>query len=144
MGADVNRCKNPWFCSWLQLDSNQLVNSSYFSSFGTVRSVVRIHSPRPEILGKGPLALSGLSFLWHGLWHNPFIESSSSKTPLPRIPVIPGLPRILEFPVTWVTSDSLTTRKFCNFFWGTFALKTQRLKNSLSWNWVPASETEGR
>ena len=47
MGTDVSNCKNLWFCSWLQLDSNQLVNFPYTSSFGTVRSVVRIHWSRP-------------------------------------------------------------------------------------------------
>ena len=38
---------------------NQLVNFSRFSSFGTVRSEVRILSPRPVFLSKTPLALSG-------------------------------------------------------------------------------------
>src|SRR4029453_14098465 len=44
MGTDVKTLEIPW---WLQLSKRQILTLLPRLSFGTVRSVVRIHSPRP-------------------------------------------------------------------------------------------------
>ena len=43
----MSQLQKPLILLVVQLDSNQFVNFSYFPSFGTVRSEVRILSPRP-------------------------------------------------------------------------------------------------
>jgi hypothetical protein len=69
MVPNVKDCKNPIKTQWLQLSITQKLTFLHPLKFGTVRSVVRIHSPRPFIFNNlRPPALAACFLVVADLW----------------------------------------------------------------------------